>query len=138
VRQGGDYGWPYCHSQNRRIFPDPKLKRRGGCTGIIRPYASLPPRSSALGFEYFTDPDSPGILRNAFVVALHGSTNKDTGRGYKIVVMRKGERTLDLVTGFLQGKTVNGRPCDIMKLGPDAFLFTDDHNGVIYVVRKKV
>jgi glucose/arabinose dehydrogenase len=138
VRQGGDYGWPYCHSQNGRIFADPKLKRRGGCAGVVRPYAWFPPRSSALGFEYFTDPEGPAVLKNAFVVALHGSTNKDTGRGYKIVVMRKGERPRDLVTGFLQGKTVHGRPCDIMKLGPDSFLFTDDHKGVIYLIRKRI
>lgn len=138
VKQGGDYGWPYCHSQNGRIFADPKIKRRGGCTGVVRPYTSFPARSSALGFEYFTDPDSPAVLRNAFVVALHGSTNKDTGRGYKIVAMRKGERARDLVTGFLAGKTVHGRPCDIWKLGPDSFLFTDDHKGVIYLVRRKV
>jgi glucose/arabinose dehydrogenase len=138
VRQGGDYGWPYCHSQNGRIFADPKLKRRGGCAGVVRPYAWFPPRSSALGFEYFTDPEGPAVLKNAFVVALHGSTNKDTGRGYKIVVMRKGERPRDLVTGFLQGKTVHGRPCDIMKLDANSFLFTDDHRGVIYLVRRKV
>ena len=133
-----DFGWPYCHTSNGRIFADPKIKRRGGCTGIVRPYAWFPSRSSALGFDYFTDPESPAIFRDAFVVALHGSTNKDIGRGYKIVVMRKGRRLQDLVTGFLQGKTINGRPCDIMKLGPDSFLFSDDNKGIVYLVRRKV
>ena len=132
-----DFGWPYCHSSNGRIFADPKLKRRGGCTGVPRPYASFPARSSALGFDYFTDPDSPAIIKDAFVVALHGSTNKDIGRGYKIVIMRKGARLRDFITGFLQGKTINGRPCDIMKLGPDSFLFTDDNKGVVYLVRRR-
>jgi glucose/arabinose dehydrogenase len=31
LKYGGDYGWPYCHSSNGRIFRDPKLKRAGGC-----------------------------------------------------------------------------------------------------------
>jgi glucose/arabinose dehydrogenase len=137
VKVGSDYGWPYCHSSNGRIFADPKLKRRGGCAGIEKPYAWFPARSSALGFDYFTDGNAPAILKDAFVVSLHGSTNKAIGHGYKIVVMRKGEKLQDLVTGFLQGKTINGRPCDIMKLGPDSFLFTDDNKGIVYFVRRR-
>lgn len=137
IKLGADYGWPYCHSNNGRIFADPKIKRRGGCTGVTRPYASLPARSSALGFDYFTDPQTSDPLKNAFVVALHGSTNKDTRSGYKIVLMRKGERHRDLITGFLQGNTVHGRPCDIMQLDANSFLFSDDHHGVVYLVRKR-
>jgi glucose/arabinose dehydrogenase len=112
VKDGADYGWPYCHSTNGTIFADPKLKRRGGCSGVARPYAWFPARSSALGFDYFTDADSPAVIKDAFLVSLHGSTNKTVGRGYKIVIMRKGQRLQNLVTGFLQGKTVHGRPCD--------------------------
>ena len=132
-----DFGWPFCHSSNGRIFADPKLKRRGGCSGVVRPYASFPARSSALGFDYFTDPETPAVIKDAFLVALHGSTNKDIGRGYKIVIMRKGQRLQDFITGFLQGNTINGRPCDIMKLGPDSFLFSDDNKGVVYLVRRR-
>ena len=51
--------------------------------------------------------------------------------------MRKGEKLRDFVSGFLQGKTVVGRPCDIMKLDANSFLFTDDHSGIVYYVRKK-
>ena len=51
--------------------------------------------------------------------------------------MRKGEKLQDFVTGFLQNGTVVGRPCDIMKLDANSFLFTDDHSGVVYLVRKK-
>ena len=40
-------------------------------------------------------------------------------------------------TGFLQGSTVNGRPCDILKLDASSFLFTDDYSGVVYLIRKK-
>ena len=137
MSDGADYGWPYCHSSSGRIFPDPVLKRGFGCRRVTRPYAWFPARSSALGFDYFTDPGSPAILRNAFLVSLHGSTNKDIGHGYKIVIMRRGARLQDLITGFLQRRTVHGRPCDIMKLDPNSFLFTDDHHGVIYLVRKR-
>ena len=131
-----DYGWPYCHSASGRIIEDPKLKRPSACKGVPAPYAFFPAHSSALGFEYF-GADSPAAIGNAFLVSLHGSTNKRIGHGYKIVVMRKGERPRDFMTGFLESGQVVGRPCDIMKLGADSFLFTDDHTGVIYYVKWK-
>lgn len=137
LKDGADYGWPYCHSSNGKIFADPKIKRREGCANVTPPYAFFPARSSALGFDYFDDPNSPGIFRNAFLVSLHGSTNKTIGHGYKIVIMRKGEPLQDLITGFLNKGVVNGRPCDILKLGPDSFLFTDDNKGIVYYVRRK-
>ena len=137
VKDGADYGWPYCHSSNGRIFADPKIKRREGCGGVTAPYAFFPARSSALGFDYFDDSNSPALLKDAFLVSLHGSTNKAIGHGYKIAILRKGEKLQDFITGFLQDGTVVGRPCDIMKLGPDSFLFTDDNKGIIYFVRKK-
>ena len=137
LKDGADYGWPYCHSFNGKIFTDPKLKRRGGCAGVPAPYAYFPARSSALGFDYFDGPNAPDVIKNAFVVSLHGSTNKEIGHGYKILIMRKGERLQDFITGFLNKGVINGRPCDIMKLGPDSFLFTDDNKGIVYLVRRR-
>jgi glucose/arabinose dehydrogenase len=137
LKDGADYGWPYCHSSNGKIFADPKIKRREGCANVTAPYAFFPARSSALGFDYFDDSNSPGIFKNAFLVSLHGSTNKTIGHGYKIVIMRKGQPLQDLITGFLNKSVVNGRPCDILKLGPDSFLFTDDNKGIVYYVRRK-
>ena len=137
IRRGADYGWPYCHSSNGRIFTDPKIKRSSACRGVPAPYASFPARSSALGFDFFDDPATPPEFKDAFVVSLHGSTNKAIGRGYKIAVMRKGEKLQDLVTGFLRSGKVIGRPCDIMKLDASSFLFSDDHTGVVYLIRRK-
>jgi glucose/arabinose dehydrogenase len=136
LKDSADYGWPYCHSAWGRIIADPKLKRRGGCANVLAPDAFFPARSSALGFDLFDDAAAPADLKHAFLVSLHGSTNKNLGKGYKIVIMRKGEPLRDFMTGFLKKKTVNGRPCDILKLGPDSFLFSDDFSGVVYMVRR--
>jgi glucose/arabinose dehydrogenase len=136
LKDGADYGWPYCHSSGGKIFADPKLKRAEGCRNVTAPYAFFPARSSALGFDLF-DADSTAAIKNAFLVALHGSTNKAIGHGYKIVIMRKGERLQDFITGFLQKGQVVGRPCDILKLDANSFLFTDDNKGIVYLVRKR-
>lgn len=137
LKDGSDYGWPYCHSSNGKIFGDPQFKRAGGCAGVPAPYAYFPSRSSALGFDFFDEADALFGVKGTFVVALHGSTDKAMGHGYKIVTMRKGERLQDLITGFLQRGKVMGRPCDVMKLDANSFLFTDDFSGVVYLVRKK-
>jgi glucose/arabinose dehydrogenase len=131
-----DYGWPYCHSSNGKIFEDPGFKRLSDCKGVPAPYAFFPAHSSALGFDYFGD-DSPASIKDSFIVALHGSTDKRIGHGYKIVVMRKGEPLRDLITGFLANGIVQGRACDIMKLDDNSFLFTDDNKGVVFFVRRK-
>ena len=89
------------------------------------------------GFEFFDEADGLFGAKAAFLMSLHGSTNKEIGHGYKIVSFRKGEKTQDFITGFLNKGTVNGRPCDIMKLDANSFLFTDDNKGIIYYVRKK-
>lgn len=137
LKQGSDYGWPYCHSSGGKIFADPGFKRPGQCSNVTAPYAYFPARSSALGFDYFDDADTVASIKDAFLVSLHGSTNKAIGHGYKVVIMRKGERLQDFMNGFLQRGKVNGRPCDIMKLDANAFLMTDDFSGIVYLVRKK-
>ena len=75
-------------------------------------------------------------LKNSFLVALHGSTNRDDGRDYKIVTVRENNRQQDFITGFVEGRNTFGRPCDVMKISPDSFLLTDDRGGVVYYVRR--
>ena len=90
-----------------------------------------------MGFDYFDRETSDEFIKDSFLVALHGSTDKAIGNGYKIVIMRKGKKLEDFMTGFLQGNTVHGRPLDIFKMSPDSFLLSDDHGGVVYYIRKK-
>ncbi len=145
LKNGADYGWASCYSANGKIFFDTtplgNLKkptnRLRSCAGVPAPVAYFPAHSSALGFDYFDAEVSDANLKNSFLVALHGSTNKNVGSGYKIVQFRKGEKPRDFISGFLQRKTVFGRPCGIMKIDANAFFFTDDFSGVVYLVRKK-
>jgi glucose/arabinose dehydrogenase len=146
LKDGADYGWASCYQSNGKVYfdktPPNELKkptnRLKSCRNVPRSYGYFPARSSALGFDYLGAETPDEYIKNSFLVALHGSTNKDSGKGYKIVIMRKGERLKDFISGFLQGKTVHGRPCDIMRLDENSFLFTDDYSGIVYLVRRKV
>jgi glucose/arabinose dehydrogenase len=145
LKNGADYGWASCYQSNGKVFfdksPLSKLKkptkRLKSCAEVPVSYAYFPAHSSAMGFDYFDAPDTEGAIKNAFLVSLHGSTNKNVGSGYKVVIMRKGEKLQDFINGFLQGKTVNGRPCDVFRLDANSFLLTDDFSGIVYYVRKK-
>ena len=136
LKDGADYGWPGCHSSNGKLFRD-RTVRGSSCSGVEAPYAYFPAHASALGFDYFDSGTTDPKIRDSFLVALHGSTNKRLRKGYKIVIMRKGEKPQDLITGFLKGTRVYGRPCGVMKLDQNSFLFTDDYSGIIYLVRRK-
>lgn len=145
VKDGADYGWASCYQADGKVFFDTTkpntikkpTNRLKSCANIPASYAYFPAHSSAMGFDYFDAADTDETIKNAFLVSLHGSTNREVGSGYKIVLMRKGEKLEDFLNGFLQGKTVNGRPCDIIRLDANSFLFTDDYTGIVYYVRKK-
>ena len=137
LKAGADYGWPSCYVSNTKVFADPKFKRRSGCKNVPAPYASFPSHSSALGFDYFDQGSSDSVIKNSFLVALHGSTDASIGHGYKIVIMRKGQKLETFMDGFLVGKKVYGRPCDIYRIDEKSFYFSDDKSGVIYYVRER-
>jgi glucose/arabinose dehydrogenase len=137
VREGTDYGWPYCYEYRKRIYSDRQFARgRKKCASAPVARTAFSAHSSPLGFEYF-DSNADASLRNSFLVALHGASELKLKRGYGI--MRVGERGLPqfFIDGFLQNGKVHGRPVDLMKIGTNAFLFTDDHAGVVYYVFKK-
>ncbi len=137
VRRGRDYGWARCYQYRGRIYKDRFIKDRRSCRGVPRSYSWFKAHSSAMGFDYFGEETNDTYIKNSFLIALHGSTDKTVGRGYKVVIVRKGQRHKDFITGFLQGRNVYGRPLDIFKMTPDSFLLSDDHGGVVYYVRKK-
>ena len=137
LKDGADYGWASCYQSNGKIYRDAPYKRLKNCANIPVSYGFFPAHASALGFDYFDENTADSKIQSAFLVALHGSTDERIGHGYKIVIMRKGAKLQDFMNGFIAGKTVYGRPCDIVKLDENSFLFSDDRAGVIYYVRKK-
>jgi glucose/arabinose dehydrogenase len=137
VRGDTDYGWPYCYEYRRRIYSDSKFAAGAKrCPAVPLADTAFSAHSSPLGFEYFDESSADDRLRNSFLVALHGASNLKLKRGYRILRVRDRGVPVDFIDGFLQDGKVYGRPCDVMKMGADGFLFTDDHAGVVYYVFK--
>lgn len=140
IREGANYGWPYCFEQKFKIQADPlfaKSKQKIDCYTVPVAFAETGAHSSPLGFEHFDKSATDPLLKNFFLVALHGASKKTISRGYRIIRLSKEGQARDFITGFMQRGRIYGRPADIMRFGRDSFLFTDDHNGVLYYVYKK-
>ena len=143
IKDGANYGWPYCYQSGTRRYPDQKFNAMGrkmNCRDVPAAYAAFDAHSSPLGLEYF-DAGNGDELKDSFLVALHGSGKRRLNRGYRVVRLQEsGARPAvpeDLISGFLRGGIVYGRPADVLKFGTDAFLLTDDYAGVVYYVYKK-
>ena len=108
------------------------------CKDVPAAYTTFAAHSSPLGLAYF-GPDNP-LLSGDFLVALHGASKPRIGTGYRVVRFTAANRTPQpFITGFLtlspEGKPlVHGRPCGLLRLGPDTFLLTDDKLGLVYYI----
>lgn len=137
AKEGANYGWPYCYEYKGKIFDDPSyavIKKKISCTEVPLALTGFAAHSSPLGLAYFDSSQQSRSLRGSFLVALHGSSKKSLNRGYRVVRVRQALPPQDFITGFLEGRTVHGRPADIFPTGKDSFLVTDDYAGVIYYV----
>jgi glucose/arabinose dehydrogenase len=108
------------------------------CEHVPPAYTTFAAHSSPLGLAYFGDDNT--VLRDSFLVALHGASHTRIGTGYRLVRFTAADHTpRDWMTGFLTHNgaalpTVHGRPCGILRTGPDSFLLTDDLNGLVYAI----
>ncbi|HEX8812321.1 MAG TPA: hypothetical protein VF742_10050 [Terracidiphilus sp.] len=110
------------------------------CDRVPVAYTTFAAHSSPLGFEYF--PKGDALLGGSFLVALHGAGHPRIGTGYRVTRFTPDDRKpRDFITGFLtfeNGKpVVHGRPCGILRTGPDSFLLSDDYLGLVYLVYRR-
>jgi glucose/arabinose dehydrogenase len=137
VRDGNDFGWPYCHNGTLR---DQQFKRLGSCDRVTRPAFAMQAHSAPLGLAFYSGEGFPAIYGGDLFVAFHGSWNRSTPTGYKVIRARFADgaptgQTEDFITGWLEANgRAWGRPVDV-SLGPDGALYvSDDSLGVVYRV----
>ncbi len=148
VRDGGDYGWPYCNptgdspsGYNDMPYDNDYDHNRLGtvsCAAMDRSVKGLEAHSAPLGLTFLGGTNFPSIYQPGAVIALHGSWNRSSRNGTKLVyfpwdgVTQRPGNEMDLATGWLQGQTRWGRPVD-MAVAPNGDLYiSDDYSGTIY------
>ncbi len=139
IAQGQDYGWPYCYGQRT---PDPELGSAARCKETIASVVDLQAHSAPLGINFGAGLKAPAEYRNSLYVALHGSWNRTTPTGYKLVRIpfvdgRPSGPAQEFLRGWLLDDSAWGRPVDPV-VGPDGNLYlSDDRADAIYRIHWK-
>jgi uncharacterized protein (TIGR03437 family) len=135
IRQGLDYGWPYCHS-NR--MPNPEFNNQARCDSTEPPAWSMQAHSAPLGLGFYTGAWFPPEYRGDAFVALHGSWNRSVPTGYKVIRVRVQDGNPvaqeDFISGWLEGNTTMARPSDVVTGADGALYIADDGASRIYRV----
>ncbi|MCA9896638.1 MAG: sorbosone dehydrogenase family protein [Ardenticatenaceae bacterium] len=136
VTEGGDYGWPSCHSGT---VVDPEFGFDGACAVAGKPVVTIQAHSAPLGLTFYTGDAFPAEYQGDLFVALHGSWNRSVPTGYKIVrVPLDGSIATgpveDFATGWLNEAdySSNGRPVGVTVGADGALYVSDDKGGYIY------
>jgi len=139
VREGGFYGWPWyymgAHEDPRHPGDRPDLKDK-----ITVPDVLIQPHSAPLQMMFYSGNQFPPELKGSAFVAAHGSWNRATRTGYKIIraIVKDGIPTgeyEDFVTGFVIDDTsVWGRPVGVAQAKDGSLIFSEDGNGTIWRV----
>jgi glucose/arabinose dehydrogenase len=143
VKEGGFYGWPWYylgnHEDPRRVGERPDLAGQA-----IMPDVLFQAHSAALEISFYMAKSGaalfpPEYYGDAFV-AFHGSWNRSTRTGYKVVRVRlkhgvpTGEYD-DFLTGFVaDDSSVWGRPVGVAVAHDGALLVSEDGNHTLWRV----
>jgi glucose/arabinose dehydrogenase len=137
LQDGGDYGWPYCHSDR---VPNPEFNDTARCAGTIPPALKMQAHSAPMMLAFLDRATNlPVEYRGDALVAFHGSWNRDTPTGAKVVRVRvENGRPVgyeDFVTGW-QGADGSrwGRPVGLVVAADGSVLVGDDAGGAIFRV----
>lgn len=145
IENGMHFGWPFCYGNQiwDSIFNGDNTNIglwsgiKGSCENFQPSFIGIPAHSAPLGLAFI--PDSwPSEYRDDLLVAYHGSWNRSTPTGYKIVRMKLDKNgnyqvTEDFVSGWLSGGKVFGRPVDLV-FKDGALYVSDDKAGLIYKI----
>jgi glucose/arabinose dehydrogenase len=139
VQNGGFYGWPWFYTG---AHPDPRHQGTAARTVIV-PDVLIQPHSAPLGLAFYDHAAFPAEYRGDAFVALHGSWNRSTRTGYKVIRLRfiNGRPTgeyEDFLTGFVRSdRAVWGRPVGLTVTADGALLVSEDGNGTIWRIAFK-
>jgi len=137
VREGAFYGWPWYYiggnEDPRRKGERPDLKN-----SVTVPDVLLQAHSASLGLAFYRGDGFPPEYRGDAFVAAHGSWNRSSRTGYKVVRIRLNDGVptgeyQDFCTGFvIDDARVWGRPVGVAVTRDGALLVSEDGNGTIW------
>ena len=145
IKQNNNYGWPNCYGNK---IPDLSFNPNANCSNTIAPIYGIPAHSAPLGLVFINSQEFPRGFQNDLLVAYHGSWNRTTPTGYKVVHLTVKDNSItssqDFLTGFLPSDVLNGpnnaygRPVDLVFDTFGNLYISDDKAGNIYIIQKNL
>lgn len=146
-----NYGWPICYGKNIHDAEfDKNAYIRNPCTEPfeIPSHIDIPAHSAPLGLAFIPEEGWPSEWWYDLLVAYHGSWNRSTPSGYKIVRFPLDENgnpageAIDFMTGFIPDTATSrdgalGRPVDILIEPGGTIYVSDDKAGAIYKITRE-
>ncbi|MHB8790128.1 MAG: PQQ-dependent sugar dehydrogenase [Desulfobulbaceae bacterium] len=138
IRDGHDYGWPYCYGRNQPDHEFTGSAEDPSCRSQTPSHIDIQAHAAPLGLDFFPSEGWPEKYQGSLLVAFHGSWNRSMPIGYKVTLFRlaPGGEYIgqeDFITGWLTDKNTSlGRPVDIRILPGGVLYISDDKAGVIY------
>jgi glucose/arabinose dehydrogenase len=139
VKDGGFYGWPYSF-YGQHTDPRVKPERPDLVSKAIVPDYALSSHVAPLGMVFYTGTNLPEHYRGGAFVGEHGSWNRTTLNGYKVIYVpfQNGHpigAAEDVVTGFLiDGDKARGRPVGLAMDHQGGLLIADDTGNSVWRV----
>ncbi len=139
VRDGAFYGWPYSYfGQNED--PRKRGERPDLVARAVVPDLALGAHTASIGLRFYRGTGFPERYRGGAFVAQHGSWNRSSFSGYKVVFVpfrdgRPSGPVEDFLTGFIANEAsseVYGRPTGLAELPDGSLLVTDDAGQTIW------
>lgn len=139
VVDGGFYGWPYCYWG--QTIDDRVPQDTSKVATALTPDFALGGHTASLGLCWLPAGTLKGFDTDGMVIGQHGSWNRSTLSGYKVIFVPFENGTpsgmaRDILTGFLSPdeKVSYGRPVGVT-VGPDnSLLVADDVGNVVWRV----
>jgi len=142
VKPGGFYGWPYAYFGKHE---DPRWADKQQPEMVqksIVPDLSLGAHTASLGLAFYNKTTFPAQYHNGAFIGQHGSWNRSSLAGYKVVFVpfKNGKPAgvpVDFLTGFIKDhaeREVYGRPAGVAVLQDGSLLVADDAAGVVWKV----
>ncbi|MDQ3235785.1 MAG: sorbosone dehydrogenase family protein, partial [Pseudobdellovibrionaceae bacterium] len=140
-KENGFYGWPFSYfGKNldpRVLNQNPQL-----VASAIFPDVALGAHTASLGLAFARGEALPEAYRQGAFIAQHGSWNRTTIAGYKVVFQpfkdgKPAGELQDFLTGFVVNAStaeVYGRPTGVRVLDSGTILVTDDSGDKIWSV----
>ncbi len=129
------FGYPFWHGNDVK---DPQFGDQMKKEDFVKPEQELGPHVAALGMKFYRGEMFPDEYRGQIFIAEHGSWNRSTKIGYRVMLVKLNEKNEAIsyepfATGWLRKDgSVWGRPVDVLEMPDGSLLVSDDYAGAIY------